>query len=465
MDRETGRRVDKNFDDIEKLIRTKILERTGKGVHEIRQAYNVFGRPAKGISFESLKMQLRKFGLILDDEDLRAFFRRWDKDGNGVIDFYEFIHGVLPNDYPDEKALADSLSSSQKSHLTTNLWGPMNSIDTSTPKSRPRTSNPAFSPLHKFPASLSKWEWTTEDMERIIRQKILERGQSSKDLLQQAYSLFGRPIDGLTYDNFRSTLVRKFGLPFTEEQLKQLFTLYDKDSSGTIDFYEFIHHVMPKDYTSDRQWQHGEEHLDGAPSRRAIKSKPKMHSFEWSHRQIRGTIQRKIQERGQNSKDLLRQAYFLFGRPQNGITFEVFKNTLYKFGLEMPEEDLKKAFEHYDGNGNGILEFHEFIREVMPTDYPGQVHDEALARKQLSWWKQKDPINRVTLSREKPNITLNLNSNSPARAKFVWREGRPVSLNDRSRPSTGMRPMSNSLTKSISDSCLPPLQSPKSQMC
>jgi hypothetical protein len=63
--------VDKNFEDIERLIRTKILERTGKGVHEIRQAYNVFGRPSKGISFEALRMQLCKFGVILAEEDLR----------------------------------------------------------------------------------------------------------------------------------------------------------------------------------------------------------------------------------------------------------------------------------------------------------------------------------------------------------------------------------------------------------
>ena len=379
--------------------------------------------------------------LPLSSSFLGAFFKRWDKDGNGTIDFYEFIHGVLPNDYPEEKSMADSMNSTGKSHLTTKLWGPMGeSIDTSMPQSRPGTSQPQFSPLHKFPPSLSQWEWTTDDMERIIRQKIMERGQSSKDLLQQAYSLFGRPIDGLTFANFRGTLIRKFGLPFTDEQLKKLFQMYDADGSGHIDFYEFIHHVMPKDYTTDRQWQHGEEHLDGAPSKRLQKSNKHMQtSHEWSHRQIRGTIQRKIQERGQNSKDLLRQAYFLFGRPQNGITFDVFKSTLVKFGLDMPEEELKRAFDHYDGNGNGILEFHEFIREVMPSDYPGQIHDEALPRKQLSWWKQKDTVKRVTLSREKPNITLNLAPDSPARAKFVWREGRPVSLSTRPSSNAAMR--------------------------
>ncbi len=334
--------------------------------------------------------------------------------------------------------MADSMNSTGKSHLTTKLWGPM--VDTSMPQSRPGTSQPQSSPLHNLPPSNSKWECTTDDMERIIRQKIMERGQSSKDLLQQAYSLFGRPIDGLTFAKFKGTLSRKFGLNFTDEQLKKLFQTYDLDGSGHIDFYYFIHHVMPKDYTTDRQWQHGEEHLDGAPSKRLQKSNKNVQaSHEWSHRQIRGTIQRKIQERGQNSKDLLRQAYFLFGRPQNGITFDVFKSTLVKFGLDMPEEELKRAFDHYDGNGNGILEFHEFIREVMPSDYPGQIHDEALARKQLSWWKQKDPIKRVTLSREKPNITLNLAADSPSRAKFVWREGRPVSLSTRPSTNSAMR--------------------------
>merc|ERR1712086_749475 len=109
------------------------------------------------------------------------------------------------------------------------------------------------------------------------------------------------------------------------------------------------------------------------------------------------------------------------------------------------------------------------IQQVMPSDYPGQIHDEALAQKQGTWWKQKDTIERVTLSREKPNITLNLSSKSPARAKFVWREGRPVSLAGSGRmsgrrPSTNSRRPSTGLNKSMSESHLPPL-SPKATMC
>ncbi len=52
---------------------------------------------------------------------------------------------------------------------------------------------------------------------------------TSKDLLQQAYSLFGRPQHGLDYDCFRRTLLRKFGLPFKEEQIRRLHAHYDKD--------------------------------------------------------------------------------------------------------------------------------------------------------------------------------------------------------------------------------------------
>jgi hypothetical protein len=42
--------------DIQKLMQIKIQERTGKGAHEIRAAYELFGRPASGITFENLRM-------------------------------------------------------------------------------------------------------------------------------------------------------------------------------------------------------------------------------------------------------------------------------------------------------------------------------------------------------------------------------------------------------------------------
>jgi hypothetical protein len=41
--------------DIQALMQIKIQERTGKGAHEIRAAYELFGRPVSGITFEMLK--------------------------------------------------------------------------------------------------------------------------------------------------------------------------------------------------------------------------------------------------------------------------------------------------------------------------------------------------------------------------------------------------------------------------
>jgi Ca2+-binding EF-hand superfamily protein len=203
-----------------------------------------------------MKTHLRKFGLLLSDEDLRTFFENWDKDGNGLIDFNEFIHGVLPTDYPKGINLGSTKSG-------TTLFGPSDLTVTATGMGhRPLTADPesTYSKLHNAVID----DWTNDQMEAMVRQKVCERGHSSKDLLSQAFALFGRPQGGLDYACFRSTLLRKFGLPFKEEQIRRLHHHYDKNGSGFISFHEFICHVMPQDYTSDSHWQHGEESNHGS---------------------------------------------------------------------------------------------------------------------------------------------------------------------------------------------------------
>ncbi len=54
----------------------------------------------------------------MSDDDLRLFFDKWDADGSGLIEFNEFIRGVLPNDYPDGLNLAPTKSG-------TTLFGPL----------------------------------------------------------------------------------------------------------------------------------------------------------------------------------------------------------------------------------------------------------------------------------------------------------------------------------------------------
>ena len=62
----------------------------------------MFGRPQDGITAESFKHQVRQLGIPATNEDCRNLFKRYDTDGNGRLDFYEFINNLMPKDYPSK---------------------------------------------------------------------------------------------------------------------------------------------------------------------------------------------------------------------------------------------------------------------------------------------------------------------------------------------------------------------------
>ena len=81
-------------------------------------------------------------------------------------------------------------------------------------------------------------------------------------------------------------------------------------------------------------------------------------------------IRQKFDQKARASTDLYRQAYNLFGRPEHGVTKDHFRRTMHRMGVPVSRNDVNKLFDMWDENGNGILEFCEFSRQVMAKDYP-----------------------------------------------------------------------------------------------
>ncbi len=187
------------------------------------------------------RRNLRNFGMDLDEGSLRKFFNHFDRDGSGVIDFYEFVDIVLPNDYP---------ASTTKLNGSSKLWDSLpengerirsESLRNISKLMHGVPNNKGWSPFcDDVPESIRSFKWTNEYVETLLRNKICERGAASKDLLQQAYFLFGRPGKGLTQKAFGQVLKQKLGLPVSQEQCAELFRKYDTSGDGMIDFYEFV---------------------------------------------------------------------------------------------------------------------------------------------------------------------------------------------------------------------------------
>jgi Ca2+-binding EF-hand superfamily protein len=179
--------------------------------------------------------------LDLHDKDLRKFFDHFDADGSGIIDFYEFVEIVLPSDYPISKSKLNGSSKLWDTLPENGERVKMASLKEITKHMYGVPNNKGWSPFcEEVPESIRSFKWTNDYVEGLLRKKINERGAASKDLLQQAYFMFGRPKHGLTLSAFGKVLKEKLGLPVSQEQCAQLFKKYDSSGDGRIDFYEFV---------------------------------------------------------------------------------------------------------------------------------------------------------------------------------------------------------------------------------
>jgi len=89
----------KKLQDFVELLQQKIQLKTSRDSDQLRQAFNLLGGNQGPITEDSLKIKFHMLGLMISEEDSRELFGLLDADGNGSIDFYEFITGIMPTDY------------------------------------------------------------------------------------------------------------------------------------------------------------------------------------------------------------------------------------------------------------------------------------------------------------------------------------------------------------------------------
>lgn len=228
-----------------------------------------------------------------------------------------------------------------------------------------------------------KGHWTLHELQVLIQNKITERTARATVEKQDAYKLFGRPVDGISAKIFRKQL-KKWGIELSVEDNAKVFRHFDATANGRISFQELVEKLMPKDYT-EKTWNIlADERADKVslmqkkgPILDPLELPPSMGMSE-----LRKLIQSKILERTKHGTTEIMDAYKLFGRPKHGITPQMFEKQMYKFGILLRPDQLAQIFREYDQNGSGTLTFQEFIGGIMPKDYT-----------QKMWNVQRDEIN------------------------------------------------------------------------
>lgn len=328
-------------------LREKLEQHTSKESDRFRQAFKIFQK-SSGITPLEFNAAMGKLGLKLTDKQVQELFALFDFDKSGDLDLNEFVQGVMLDDLP------------------TKFWTSV--------KDRRRLEESRTTLLSMAAQSVQS-SWTIPEIEQMLRSKIEQRTSRSSDCFRQAFRIF-KKVNGIRPAEFHEALER-IGLALNRSQADILFKRFDTDASGEIDLNEFIHGVLPPDYTGSQWVAAADEMHRIAEQQKKLEAKlhPDHYMTEiemesWSLDEIEKRIRDKIQQATSKSSDTFRQAFKIF-KKTNHVTIDEFRESLLVLGFRLTSAQCQGLFTRYDTNNSNDIDLQEFCLRILPPDYTG----------------------------------------------------------------------------------------------
>jgi calmodulin len=141
--------------------------------------------------------------------------------------------------------------------------------------------------------------------------------------LREAFALFDKDGDGFITTEELWTVMHSLRQNATEEEIREMIHQVDIDANGSVDFQEFL----------------------------------RMMSRSRSRRDNSEETRRKVEEAE------MRQAFKVFDIDGNGfIDAHELRLTMQNLGENLTEEDVKAMISEADTNGDGRIDYEEFIK-------------------------------------------------------------------------------------------------------
>ena len=240
------------LDELEKIIQQKIEQRAPRPQVQFMTAYKMFGSPKDGLTPDMFRTNLWRLGIPASQAECNALFNRYDTNHSGSMDFYEFIQGVMPSDYP-AKAWTVTRDEQQ--------W------------QAEAKAAVLFEPIPKeYPKSMMQHQYSTAEIERLLADKLTCAARNDLEKYRKAYYMFGRPKGDITFEVFCEK-IKDMGVPAREEQLADMYRRYDVSGQGKMDFYEMVRQILPKDYPAKTWTTIRGEQMQAEEMRRLIEGK------------------------------------------------------------------------------------------------------------------------------------------------------------------------------------------------
>lgn len=449
-------------EEMQTLIRDKIYSRLSVegNCFQYQKMFKLFndGERSRLISREKMRDKLvRMFGIDLPNADFEKFFNLVDKDHSGYIDTKEFLDFMIPQDYWNAGNMPWELTNSE----TYDIRPPEVSHAS---EDQQKDSN--FHHMKEIPASLRGHKWTVDEIQQILWDKIAERMpiQGNCHQYQRIYRMFCEdlnkglvPRKTMTKELLHDKLLNNFGIQVSEEDMDELFALYDTDGNGEIDIFEFIQALVPPDSNGRLPFQEsGPLHDDLEPAMTirpqdrfdpmAPEDPASLRKFKPDAEELEQRVREKVLGRsGGNAysfKDMfvklkagMREAPELMGMI-NAKALQIILRT--HFGITCDDEEIEMLWKRFDKDNVGKMPVRQLAAAFLPQDTDGTHH--------LTPKSNQDS----QLGSEVRNHLFQLMGKTGPGSSLVGGSiGRKMEGGNFSRPSTAQSAVSSELTESM----------------
>ena len=191
---------------------------------------------------------------------------------------------------------------------------------------------------------------------------------SEETVLIRAFKYFDLDNTGFSdYDSFLNT-VRKIGITsLNDEEIAEIFSLYDEEKKGEIDYREFVSELFGNKSLSKKN-KSSQIELEESAQKNEIK--PEMEEKnenlkEYTPEEILNIMREKLNERGvQGICSIARNFRIVDENNSQTIDFFEFKQVCNMFNFGLNDTQLKNIFDNFDTENTGEIDYDEFIRTI-----------------------------------------------------------------------------------------------------
>ncbi|XP_063430894.1 uncharacterized protein LOC134712857 [Mytilus trossulus] len=318
---------------------------------EFKEAFNLFDKDGDGtISCTELGTVMRSLGCNPTEGELKDMIKEVDADGNGCIDFPEFLEMMAKRlqDVDEEAELREAFKVFDKDG----------------------SGSISKAELKLVMENLGE-KLTGEEIDEMMAEADKDgNGEIDYEEFKEAFSLFDKDGDGTISAVELGVIMRSLGQNLSDQELKNIISEVDVDGNGIIDFQEFLTMMAKKTKDTD-----SEEEI-----REAFKVFDNDGNGTISSndlRQIMTTFGDKLPD---DEIAEFKEAFSLFDKDGDGtISSAELGVVMRSLGQNPSEQELTDLVNEVDIDGNGIIDFQEFLtmmaKKMKDTDTEEEIRE------------------------------------------------------------------------------------------